>query len=97
MNGNKIGLAAHGRREAPQDEKGNVREVKTMAGLFTLEYWLDDNWYVGRLKEIPGVFSQGETLNDLENNIREAYALMMEDDVEPDAEGRQTKQIEVAV
>ncbi len=68
-----------------------------MAKLFTLEYWLDDDWYVGRLKEVPGVFSQGETLNDLENNIREAYALMMEDEAEPNAEGRQTKQIELAV
>jgi predicted RNase H-like HicB family nuclease len=74
-----------------------VQEVKTMTKLFTLEYWLDDNWYVGRLKEVPGIFSQGETLDDLENNIREAYALMMEDEVEPNVEGRQTKQIELAV
>jgi predicted RNase H-like HicB family nuclease len=74
-----------------------VQEVATMAKLFTLEYRLDDNWYVGRPKEVPGVFSQGETLNDLENSIREAYALMMEDEVEPNAKGRQTKQIEVAV
>ncbi len=74
-----------------------MQKVEIMAKLFTLEYWLDDNWYVGRLKEVPSVFSQGETLNDLEDNIREAYALMMEDDVEPNAEGRQTKQIEVAV
>jgi hypothetical protein len=27
---------------------------------FTLEYLLDDTWYVGRIKEVPGVFSQGE-------------------------------------
>lgn len=43
---------------------------------FTLEYWLDDGWHVGRLKEVPGVFSQGETLEELEVNIREAYHLM---------------------
>ncbi|GBE37775.1 hypothetical protein BMS3Bbin08_00372 [bacterium BMS3Bbin08] len=47
---------------------------------FTLEYWIDDSWYVGRLKEIPGVFSQGETLEELERNIKEAYQLMMEDE-----------------
>jgi predicted RNase H-like HicB family nuclease len=47
---------------------------------FTLEYWIDDNWYVGRLKEIPGVFSQGETLQELEENVKEAYQLMMEDE-----------------
>jgi predicted RNase H-like HicB family nuclease len=47
---------------------------------FTLEHWLDDGWYVGKLKEVPGVFSQGETLDDLKKNIREAYQLMMEDE-----------------
>ena len=44
---------------------------------FTLEYWLDGKWYVGRLKEVPGVFSQGRTLKELESNIRDAYELMM--------------------
>jgi predicted RNase H-like HicB family nuclease len=43
---------------------------------FTLEYWLDDGWYVGRLHEFPGVISQGETLEELEENIRDAYQLM---------------------
>jgi len=49
---------------------------------FTLEYWMDDGWYVGKLKEVPGVFSQGETLEELEENIRDAYSLMLEDDLE---------------
>ena len=47
---------------------------------FTLEYWLDNGWYVGKLKEVPGVFSQGETLVELEENISEAYTLMFEDE-----------------
>ncbi|MBE9547533.1 MAG: type II toxin-antitoxin system HicB family antitoxin [Proteobacteria bacterium] len=64
---------------------------------FTLEYWIDDNWYVGRLKEVPGVFSQGETLEELENNIREAYQLMMEtEDILPATDIR-TKEIGVQV
>ena len=46
---------------------------------FTLEYWKDKNWVVGKLKEVPGVFSQGKTLKELEKNIREAYKLMMEE------------------
>ena len=46
---------------------------------FTLEYWQDDDWYVGKLKEVPGVFSQGETLEELEENVRDAYQLMMEE------------------
>jgi predicted RNase H-like HicB family nuclease len=47
-----------------------------MTHAFTLEYWQDDDWFVGRLREVPGVFSQGETLEDLEENIRDAYDLV---------------------
>ena len=47
--------------------------------VYTLEYWMDDGWYVGRLKEVPGVFSQGETLDELIQNIREAFQLMLEE------------------
>jgi len=36
-----------------------------MKRAFTLEYWQDDGWYVGTIKEVPGVFSQGETLCQL--------------------------------
>jgi len=46
---------------------------------FTLEYWKDDGWYVGRLKEMPAVMSQGETLEELQSMIRDAYQLMVED------------------
>lgn len=49
---------------------------------FTLEYWKDDGWYVGRLKEMPGVMSQGETLEELQKMIRDAYNLMVEDAAE---------------
>jgi predicted RNase H-like HicB family nuclease len=45
----------------------------------TLEYWIDDGWYIGRIKEIPGVFSQGETFSELEENIREAYQMMVQE------------------
>jgi len=44
-----------------------------MQSHFTLEYWIDEGWYVGKLQEVPGVFSQGESLDELEENIKEAY------------------------
>ncbi len=47
---------------------------------FTLEYWRDGNWYVGRLIEVPGVFSQGKTLAELNENIQDAYELMVTQD-----------------
>jgi predicted RNase H-like HicB family nuclease len=53
---------------------------------FTLEYWHDEGWFVGRLRGIPGVFSQGETLEELEENIRDAYQLMIIDEEPAPAE-----------
>jgi len=65
---------------------------------FTLEYWIDEGWHVGRLKEVPGVFSQGETLDELEENIRDAYNLMMEDEeVALPQAGIQRKEVGVEV
>ena len=49
-----------------------------MKRFFNLEYWEDDGWLVGRLKEVPGVFSQGQTLDELKENIIDAYNLMRE-------------------
>ncbi|MDQ3775016.1 MAG: type II toxin-antitoxin system HicB family antitoxin [Pseudomonadota bacterium] len=60
---------------------------------FTLEYWVDDDWYVGKLKEVPGVFSQGETLAELEDNIKDAYALVMADEGASPRPGVKSKEI----
>jgi predicted RNase H-like HicB family nuclease len=49
-----------------------------MPKTLTLEYWTDDGWFIGRLKEVPSVFSQGETMEELEENIRDAYELILE-------------------
>ena len=68
-----------------------------MVRYFTLEYWFDDGWYVGRLKEIPGVFSQGETLQELEENIEDAYRLMVEAEELDPRPGVQTKEIGLEV
>ena len=50
-----------------------------MKRFFTLEYWEDDDWLVGKLKEIPGVFSQGKTLEELKENVIDAYRMMLEE------------------
>ena len=46
---------------------------------FTMEYWRDGSWYVGRLREVPGVFSQGKTLAELDENLRDVYRLVVKD------------------
>lgn len=49
-----------------------------MLNRHTIEYWQDGEWLVGRLKGIPGVFSQGKSLDELIENIRDAYRMMVE-------------------
>ena len=58
----------------------------------TLIYWKSDIFWLGKLQEYPEIMTQGETLQELEENIRDAYLLMLTDDV-PD--GYQTKEIAI--
>jgi predicted RNase H-like HicB family nuclease len=68
-----------------------------MKRFFTLEYWEDDGWFVGKLKEVPGVFSQGETLDELKENIDDAFHMMIESDLEPARDGIRTLEFGVEV
>jgi predicted RNase H-like HicB family nuclease len=60
--------------------------MTSMKRSFTLEYWMDSGWYVGRLKQVPGVMSQGKTPDELKENIADAYRTML------DAEGPRVSQ-----
>ena len=66
-----------------------------MSKTLTLEFWVDDGWFVGRLKEVPSVFSQGETIEELEENIRDAYHLMLETEPTLNRTDVRIKEIEV--
>ena len=68
-----------------------------MKRFFTLEYWQDDNWFVGRFREVPSVFSQGETLDELKANIADAYRMMLETESEPPRAGAQVLELGVEV
>jgi predicted RNase H-like HicB family nuclease len=63
----------------------------------TLEYWEDEGGFVGRLREVPGVFSQGEALAEVDENIRDAYELGLEEEAAGHRENAQVKEIEFEV
>ena len=67
-----------------------------MSQTFVLEYWQDEGWCVGRLKGVPGVFSQGRNLDELEENIRDAYRMMVSEEENAPA-GAKTKAVVVDV
>jgi len=47
----------------------------------TMIYWKGDKFWLGKLLEHPEIMTQGETLEELEDNIKDAYKLMVMDDV----------------
>jgi predicted RNase H-like HicB family nuclease len=44
-------------------------------------YWNNDKFWVGKLLERPDIMTQGETLEELEENMKDAYLLMTMDEV----------------
>ena len=51
-----------------------------MSNKFHLIYWKSNHFWLGKLMEHPEIMTQGETLEELEANIRDAYQMMVFDD-----------------
>jgi predicted RNase H-like HicB family nuclease len=47
----------------------------------TMLYWKGEKYWLGKLLEHPEIMTQGKTLEELEENIKDAYLLMALDDV----------------
>ena len=47
----------------------------------TMIYWKEKDFWLGKLKERPEIMTQGKTLEELEENLREAYHMMVMDEV----------------
>lgn len=45
---------------------------------FTAIYKKSGKWYLGWIEEIPGVNTQGETLKEAKENLKEALLLILE-------------------
>jgi predicted RNase H-like HicB family nuclease len=53
----------------------------TMKTKMTMIYWKGEKFWLGKLLEHPEIMTQGETLEELEENIKDAYLLMAMDEV----------------
>jgi len=47
----------------------------------TMVYWKGEKYWLGKLKEHPEIMTQGRTLKELEANLRDAYRMMILEDV----------------
>ena len=48
---------------------------------FTMVYWKSKKFWLGKVVEHPEIMTQGRTLAELEENIKDAYRLMVLEDV----------------
>ncbi len=44
-------------------------------------YWKSEKFWLGKLLEHPEIMTQGETLQELEENLKDAYLMKAMDDV----------------
>lgn len=52
-------------------------EMKATRVSLEVEYTIEDGWYVGNLKAIPAVVTQGESLEELQINLVDATLGML--------------------
>jgi predicted RNase H-like HicB family nuclease len=60
-----------------------------MGPRLTMVYWKGEQFWLGKLLEHPEVMTQGETLEELEENLKDAYRLMVLEDVPDDYETKE--------
>lgn len=48
---------------------------------FTAVYKKTKNWYLGWVEEIPGANTQGKTLKEVKENLKEAVLLILETNI----------------
>jgi predicted RNase H-like HicB family nuclease len=65
-----------------------------MSTELNMVYWKGEKYWVGKLLDHPEIMSQGETLQELEANLKEAYMLMVMDDVPVE---HQSKTISISI
>ncbi|MDI9570062.1 MAG: type II toxin-antitoxin system HicB family antitoxin [Pseudomonadota bacterium] len=60
-----------------------------MEAKLKLIYWKGDNYWVGKLLDHPEIMTQGETIEELIENMKDAYKLMAMEDVPENHEIRE--------
>ncbi|MDK2855968.1 MAG: hypothetical protein PWQ86_1181 [Bacillota bacterium] len=67
---------------------------------FTAVFQKRGNWWVGYVEELPGANTQGKTLEEARENLREAVALIIQanrDTIAPPSDSSETVREELVV
>jgi predicted RNase H-like HicB family nuclease len=74
----------------PRDIIPPSPKEECMQHRLTMMYWRGEQFWLGKLLEHPEIMTQGETIEELEENLKDAYRMMVMEDVPEDY---QTKEI----
>ena len=55
-----------------------------MDSKITIVYWKGKKFWLGKILEHPEIMSQGKSIRELEENLKDAFKLMLMDDVPSD-------------
>lgn len=66
--------------------RGHLKGLSIMEAKLKMIYWKGEKFWVGKLVEYPSIMTQGETLDELEENMKDSNILMTMDDVPVDHE-----------
>ncbi len=58
-----------------------MKKEKKIQKNLTVMYWKGNKYWLGKLVENPEIMSQGKTVNELIENLKDAYYLMTLDEV----------------
>jgi predicted RNase H-like HicB family nuclease len=71
-----------------------------MEGKFTAVFEKDGEWWIGYVEELPGANTQGKTLDEARENLKEAVTLVIEANIEltkQEIEGKEVIREELSV
>ena len=60
-----------------------MRSKNNMDSKITMIYWKGEKFWLGKILEHPEIMTQGESIEELEENLKDAFKLMLMDDVPP--------------
>ena len=74
----------HARQKDEVSLGGNNMKKK-----ITVIYWKSEKWWLGKIYEHPEIMTQGETQEELFENLKDAYKLMVFEEVPEDYKVRE--------
>src|SRR5215216_2222031 len=77
-------IKIYNRESQHNAENPSAKGAMTMNKQLTMVYWKGERFWLGKLLEHPDIMTQGETLEELEDNLKDAYRLLVMDDVPDD-------------